>query len=82
LAERLAANLRDPAAQTPHEALSHREFEVLRLTALGKSIKQIADECGVSEKTVATYRARISEKTGLRTNVEITRYALRNHLVG
>jgi len=81
LAERLANSLGTPGGDTPHEVLSNRELHVLRLTALGKSVKEIAAELGLSEKTVATYRARISEKTGLKTSVEIARYALKHGLV-
>jgi len=81
LAERLACCLGDPCAQAPHEALSHRELQVLRLIAVGRSIKETASELALSEKTVATYRSRISEKTGLKTNVEIARYALKEGLV-
>ena len=54
---------------------------VLRLIAVGKSIKETAAELALSEKTVATYRTRISEKAGLKTNVEIARYALKHGLV-
>jgi DNA-binding NarL/FixJ family response regulator len=81
LAERLASSLGTPQELAPHEALSHRELQVLRLVALGKSLKETAEELDLSEKTVATYRARISEKTGLKTSVEIARYALRQKLV-
>lgn len=81
LAERLASRLGDRGDQAPHEALSHRELQVLRLVAVGKSMKNIAKEMGLSEKTVATYRTRISEKAGLKTNVEIARYALKQGLV-
>jgi two-component system, NarL family, invasion response regulator UvrY len=81
LAERLACRLGDSGEQAPHEALSHRELQVLRLVAVGKTTKEAAQELALSEKTVATYRARISEKTGLKTNVEIARYALKQGLV-
>jgi DNA-binding NarL/FixJ family response regulator len=81
LAERLASRLGDTGGQAPHEALSNRELQVLHLIAVGKSMKDVADELALSEKTVATYRARISEKAGLKTNVEIARYALKNGLV-
>jgi DNA-binding NarL/FixJ family response regulator len=81
LAERLASTLGAADDQAPHEALSHRELQVLRLVALGKPIKEIASELTLSEKTVATYRTRIVEKTGLRTNVDIARYALKQGLV-
>ena len=81
LAERLAVSLGGNDDQAPHEALSNRELQVLRLIAVGKSIKETAAELALSEKTVATYRTRISEKTGLKTNVEIARYALKHGLV-
>ena len=81
LAERLAVNLGGSDVQAPHEALSNRELQVLRLIAVGKSIKETAAELALSEKTVATYRTRISEKAGLKTNVEIARYALKQGLV-
>ena len=81
LAERLAAALGDPFPQEPHEALSNRELQVLRLIATGRTIKEIAADLSLSEKTVGTYRARISDKMALRTNVELTRYALQHGLV-
>jgi two-component system, NarL family, invasion response regulator UvrY len=81
LAERLASSLGTVGEYPPHEALTQRELQVLHLVALGKSTREIADELALSQKTVATYRARISEKTGLKTNVEIARYALKQGLV-
>jgi two-component system, NarL family, invasion response regulator UvrY len=81
LAERLAANLAGDLANAPHETLSNRELQVLRLIATGKTIKEIAAQLSLSEKTVGTYRTRISEKMGLGTNVELTRYALQHKLV-
>jgi DNA-binding NarL/FixJ family response regulator len=81
LAERLVVSLGGSDDQAPHEALSNRELQVLRLIAAGKSIKETAAELALSEKTVATYRTRISEKAGLKTNVEIVRYALKHGLV-
>lgn len=81
LAEKLAASMGGELNQAPHEALSNRELQVLRLIATGKTIKEIAAELALSEKTVSTYRTRISDKMGLATNVELTRYALRYKLV-
>jgi DNA-binding NarL/FixJ family response regulator len=80
IAEKLAATVAGVASHEPHEALSNRELQVLRLIATGKTIKEIASELSLSEKTVATYRSRVSEKMGLATNVELTRYAIRHHL--
>lgn len=81
LAEHLAATLGAPAEEPPHEVLSPRELQVLRLVAQGRTMKEAALEMGLSEKTAATYRARIAEKTGLKTAVEITRYAMLHHLI-
>jgi DNA-binding NarL/FixJ family response regulator len=81
LAELLASELGKPSATAPHEALSPRELEVLRLVAMGKTIKEIAAGFSLSEKTIATYRARISQKLGQSSNVELARYALQHKLV-
>lgn len=81
LAEQLAGALAGESAATSHEALSNRELQVLRLIALGKSIKEISADLALSAKTVATYRSRIAEKMGLSSNVELTRYAMQHGLV-
>ena len=81
LAEKLAAAVGGGAEQAPHDSLSNRELQVLRMVASGKTIKEAAAEMALSEKTVGTYRSRISQKLGLATNVELTRYALRHRLV-
>ena len=80
LASKLAAQL-GGQTRPAHETLSQREFQVLRLIAAGKTIKEIAADLSLSEKTVGTYRTRISEKLGLGTNVELTRYAMQHRLV-
>ena len=68
--------------QSPaHEALSEREFEVLRLLAIGKSGKEIAAELSLSFKTVSTYRARLLRKLNVSTNADLIRYALREGLI-
>jgi DNA-binding NarL/FixJ family response regulator len=81
LAEALAATVAGETAAVPHEMLSNRELQVLREVAQGKPLKQIAAELSLSEKTVGTYRLRISRKLGLSTNVELARYAARHKLV-
>jgi len=81
LAEKLAANLTGDVHAAPHEMLSNRELQVLRLIAGGRTLKEIAAELALSEKTIGTYRTRISEKMRLATNVELTRYALHHKLV-
>jgi two-component system, NarL family, invasion response regulator UvrY len=81
LAERLAAALGSDVQQAPHESLSSRELQVLRMIANGRTLKEVAAELALSEKTVGTYRSRISKKMGLGSNVELTRYAVQHRLV-
>jgi len=81
LAEKLAYDLRSGVDVPVHELLSDREFQVLRMIASGKTVKQIADDVALSVKTVSTYRARILEKTGMRTTAELIRYAIQAQLV-
>jgi two-component system invasion response regulator UvrY len=81
LAEALAATLAGDSPGAPHEHLSNRELQVLRLVASGKTLKEIAAELSLSEKTIGTYRTRLSQKLGLGTNVELARYALQHQLV-
>lgn len=81
LAEHMAAELEAPSEKTPHEVLSDREFEVLRLIASGKKLSEIANQLSLSVNTVTTYRARILEKMNMRSNAELIRYALENHVV-
>ena len=77
----MAAQLAGDTPEAPHETLSNRELQVLQLVARGKSLKEIAAELALSEKTIGTYRTRISQKLGLGTNVELARYAERHKLV-
>jgi DNA-binding NarL/FixJ family response regulator len=64
-----------------HESLSDREFEIFRLLASGKSVSEIAKQLSLSSSTVSTYRSRILEKMNLRSNSELTRYALEKKLI-
>ncbi len=78
----VASSLQPEAASaSPHEALSERELHIFRRIALGLAVKEVAGELGISDKTVATYLARIRKKTGLQSHVEIARYALQHGLV-
>jgi two-component system invasion response regulator UvrY len=80
LAEKLATGLERNFQTEPHEALSNRELEVLGMISSGKTLKEIAADLALSEKTVATYRARLSHKLHLSTNVELARYAIQHGL--
>ena len=68
-------------ASPPHELLSDREYQVMRMLAEGRTVSEAASDMGISVKTVSTYRARLLEKLGMKTNAEVMRYALREHLV-
>ena len=64
-----------------HEALSDREYQVLRMIGIGKTVSEIAAELSLSVKTVSTYRARILEKMELRTTAELMHYVIDHGLV-
>jgi two-component system, NarL family, invasion response regulator UvrY len=81
LAERLIIDMQRDTSRPLHEDLSDREFEVMCLIASGKTVSEIGEFLALSDKTISTYRARILEKTGMRTNAELMRYAIRNNLV-
>jgi DNA-binding NarL/FixJ family response regulator len=81
LAQLLAEDLGKDSAQLPHATLSDREYEVMKLIAVGKSVKEIAGALALGEKTVFTYRTRMLEKMGLKSDVEVARYALKHELV-
>jgi len=80
LSEKIAFDLSLTQKQ-PHENLSNRELEVLRLIATGKTVKEIAAELALSDKTISTYRRRILDKMTMKTNIDLAHYALRNGLV-
>ncbi len=80
LAERLAWSLDTGFGRPPHEALSDREFEVLRAIGAGKTVGEIAAELNLSVKTISTYRARILEKMNMRNNAELMRYVMEQGL--
>ena len=65
----------------PHELLSDREYEVMSLIASGSSMKEVAAALSLSKSTVSTYRVRILDKLKVKSNAEITRYAIQHGLV-
>lgn len=81
MAEELANSIGADSEHLPHEGLSDREFQTLRLIASGKTLSQAAAELSLSVKTVSVYRARLLEKMKLKNNAELTHYAIKNHLV-
>jgi len=73
------ADARDQGVH-PHDALSDREYQVLRMIGSGRTVSQIAASLALSVKTVSTYRARVLDKFGMTTNAELMRYAIENGL--
>jgi len=70
-----------PTDKPMHETLSKREFQIFHKLASGQSPTAIADELNLSVKTVSTYRARVLDKMGLKTNADLTYYAIKNTLL-
>jgi two-component system invasion response regulator UvrY len=81
IAEKLADAIYNNNDKQPHELLSDREFDVFKLLASGKSVSDIANQLSLSTTTVSTYRSRILEKMGIKSNAELTRYALEKALI-
>lgn len=81
VAELLLTHL-DGDTDTPlHERLSDREFQVMKMLAEGSSVKEIGASLSLSVKTVSTYRSRILEKMNMKSNADLTHYALKNDLI-
>ena len=81
LAEKLVANLDESVDKPLHELLSDREHEVMRMIALGTPLTDIGEKLHVSVKTISSYRARIMEKMQMKSNAELTRYAMTHKLI-
>jgi len=77
----LADDLGQPADKAAHATLSPREFQITLLIASGKTVKEIAGELALSVQTISTYRARILEKMGMKTNAQLTHYVFKNQLL-
>ncbi len=81
LTEQLVMQFENPENKKPHELLSDREYEIFLHLASGKTVSEIAEELSLGTATVSTYRARIMQKTGMKTNAEMTFYAVKQGLV-
>jgi two-component system invasion response regulator UvrY len=81
LAEELARSIGETSDKKPHELLSDREFDTLRMLAGGKTLAEIAETLSISPKTVSVYRTRLLAKMKLKNNAEIAHYALKNGLI-
>jgi len=80
VAEKLAAALDLDETKLPHETLSDREFDVLKLIAVGRSISEIAGMMSLSPTTISTYRTRIMAKLNMKTNADLILYSLEHKL--
>jgi two-component system, NarL family, invasion response regulator UvrY len=81
IAEKLADAFDSDNDKQSHEALSDREFDVFKLLATGKSVTEIAAQLSLSITTVSTYRSRIMDKMSMKSNAELTRYAIEKALI-
>ncbi|HEX7811070.1 MAG TPA: response regulator transcription factor [Burkholderiales bacterium] len=81
LAEELVRSIGESSEKLPHELLSDREFDTMRMLASGKSLSEIAQMFSISPKTVSVYRTRLLEKMKLKNNAEIAHYAMKNGLI-
>jgi DNA-binding NarL/FixJ family response regulator len=81
LAEKLVFGMVEDKGGAPHELLSNREFQVFRMIAAGKTVKEVADELSLSVKTISTNRTRIMDKMHLKTNADFTQYAIQHKLL-
>jgi DNA-binding NarL/FixJ family response regulator len=81
LAEKLVANLDESVNKPPHELLSDREYEVMRMIAAGVPLTEIGEKLHVSVKTISSYRARIMEKMQMKSNADLTRYAMTHSMI-
>jgi two-component system, NarL family, invasion response regulator UvrY len=81
IADQLLSSLDKDSDKPMHDLLSTREFEVMKLIASGKSVSDIAEQMSLSVTTVSTYRARILEKMNIKSNAQITIYAIENRLI-
>jgi len=81
LAEMLVSGLQGAPGEPRHSVLSEREFQIFCKLAEGKSVSEIAAKLFLSVKTVSTYRTRILENMAMKTNADITYYAIKNNLL-
>jgi len=82
LAEKLAFEGGGDTRQAPHESLTDREFEIFCMIAGGKKLKEIAKELSVSITTISSHRGNILRKMDMKTNAELTQYAMKNGIIG
>ncbi len=81
VADKLFSDLEPEPGHPLHELLSDREYQILCLIASGKTVSEIADSLALSVKTVSTHRGHILEKMKMKSNAELTNYAIKQNLI-
>ncbi len=81
MAEKIADAFNRGSDRKPHEILSDREFDVFKMLAAGRAVSEIADVLSLSVTTVSTYRARVMAKMNMKSNANLTLYAIENNLL-
>ena len=81
LAEAMVFEVPDDRPQAPHEQLSEREMQILKLLVRGDSVNEIASALVISNKTVSTHKSRLMQKLGLGNNAELVRYGVEHALI-
>jgi len=81
IAQKMAINSLNPVQETPFEALSEREMQVMFMITSGMTVKEISEKLFLSAKTVNGYRYNIFEKLSIKNDVELTYLALKHHVI-
>jgi two-component system, NarL family, invasion response regulator UvrY len=81
IADKLLSGFEPEPEQALHERLSDREYQIICMIGRGKTVSEIAVVLALSVKTVSTHRMHILEKMQMKTNAELTNYAIKHNLV-
>ena len=79
--DQIASSAEFDSQRHPHEGLSDREYQVLRMIASGLTVTQVAARLHLSVKTISTYRARVLEKMKMKTTAELMHYGIQHGLI-
>ena len=81
VADALASSIMPAQAETPHQTLSNREFQIFRMLAGGQSVNDVAHALSLSANTVSTHKRRLMDKLGIDNNAGLVRYAVSHQLI-
>ena len=81
IAKHIIFNKAHTVKDQSHELLSEREFQVMKLIAMGKTINEIAEELFLNNKTVSTFKARMMRKMNFNNNADLMRYIASNDVI-